>query len=85
MEQGLTSFNTGFEYVLIYSKNPNTKLQPVFREASEERSTTGYWKGFWNDAERPTMRYDLLGVLPTTGQWKWKKDVAEQAVRNYNE
>ena len=20
------------------------------------------------------MRYDLLGVLPTEGQWKWKKD-----------
>jgi len=85
LDEGLTSFNTGFEYVLIYSKNSTTKLKPVFREASEERSTQGYWKGFWNGAERPTMRYDLLGVLPKTGQWKWKKDVAEQAVKNYDD
>lgn len=85
MEQGLFSMNTGLEYILMYSKSPSTKFNPVFREASEERSSTGYWKGFWNDADRPTMRYDILGVKPESGQWKWKSEVANEAVENYIE
>jgi adenine-specific DNA-methyltransferase len=85
MEDGLKTFNTGAEYVLIYSKSSSAKMNPVFREASEERKTTGYWKGFWNDAERKTMQYDLLGVDITNGQWKWKEDVAKEAVNNYKE
>lgn len=85
MEQGLFSMNTGLEYILMYSKSPTTKFNPVFREASEERAATGYWKGFWNDADRPTMRYDILGVMPESGQWKWKREVANEAVENYIE
>jgi adenine-specific DNA-methyltransferase len=85
MEDGLKTFNTGAEYVLIYSKSSSAKMNPVFREASEERKTTGYWKGFWNDAERKTMQYDLLGVDITNGQWKWKEEVAKEAVDNYKD
>ncbi len=85
METGLASLTIGFEHILIYSKNPESTLNPIFREASEERQNFGYWKGFWNAADRPTMRYELLGVKPEMGQWKWKKDVAEEAVANYKE
>lgn len=85
MEQGLSTMNTGLEYILMYSKAQTTKYNPVFRESSEERSSTGYWKGFWNDADRPTMRYEVLGVTPDSGQWKWKKELAEEAVQNYKE
>lgn len=85
MAGGLPSLNVGAEYVLIYTKSENTKLQPVFKAASDERASKGYWKGFWNDADRPTMRYELLGVTPKTGQWKWKKEIADEAVRNYEE
>lgn len=85
LEEGLKSFNTGAEYVLIYSKSSASRMNPVFREASEERKTQGYWKGFWNDAERKTMQYELLGVEITSGQWKWKDDIAKEAVRNYEE
>ena len=83
MRDGLRTFNTGAEYVLVYSKSPETRLNPVFREASETRKASGYWKGFWNDAERPTMQYPLLGVDISSGQWKWKEDVAREAVDNY--
>jgi DNA modification methylase len=31
------------------------------------------------------MRYDLLGVTPTKGQWKWSETRAEKAVQNYRE
>ena len=85
MEQGLSTMNTGLEYILMYSKTPDAKYNPVFRESSDERASSGYWKGFWNDADRPTMRYDVLGVTPTSGQWKWKRELAEEAVRNYIE
>ncbi|WP_127836301.1 site-specific DNA-methyltransferase [Clostridium prolinivorans] len=85
IESGLSSMNIGVEYILVYTKQINTKLCPVFRTASEERSNFGYWKGFWNNADRPTMRYELLGAIPETGQWKWKKEVADEAVKNYEE
>lgn len=82
MDNGLQTFNIGFEYILCYSKKAFS-FTPVFRKATEERQSTGYWKGFWNDADRPTMRYDILGFTPDTGQWKWKQDVAQEAVENY--
>ncbi len=85
LDEGLKSFNTGAEYVLIYSKSSSSRMNPVFREASEERKTQGYWKGFWNDAERKTMQYELLSVEIKVGQWKWKEDVAQEAVKNYEE
>ena len=84
-ENGLTTMNVGLEYVLVYSKNPTTKMVAIYKGSSDERSQTGYWKGFWNNADRPTMRYDVLGVIPADGQWKWKKEVADEAVANYIE
>lgn len=83
IEKGLTSLAIGYEYVLIYSKETTSSLGPVFREASEDRQANGYWKGFWNAADRPTMRYDLFGFKPEEGQWKWKKETALEAVENY--
>jgi len=53
MERGLGSLAVGFEYVLIYSKNSGYFMNPVFREASQERQVSGYWKGFWNSPENP--------------------------------
>lgn len=82
---GLSTMNVGLEYILIYSKAASTKMKAVYKRSSEERSQCGYWKSFWNNADRPTMRYDILGVSPTEGQWKWKKEVADEAVANYRE
>lgn len=79
-EKGSVRLTVGVEYILAYSKSEKFLFTPVLRE--KER-TDGYWKGFWNAADRPTMRYDLLGVTPAAGQWKWKRDEAEKAVENY--
>lgn len=84
-KNGLLTMNVGLEYILIYSKNTSAKMKAVYRKSSDQRSQTGYWKGFWNNADRPTMRYDILGVIPNEGQWKWKKEVADEAVGNYCE
>jgi adenine-specific DNA-methyltransferase len=83
IEAGLKTFNIGFEYILVYSKTSSFMFNAVYKEASKTRKTSGYWKGFWNDADRPTMRYDILGFTPESGQWKWKKETAIEAVKNY--
>lgn len=83
--KGLTSFNVGFEYILCYAKSDAFSFNPAYKKSSETRQKKGYWKGFWNDADRPTMRYDILGFKPETGQWKWKKERADKAIANYEE
>ncbi len=82
---GLTTMNVGLEYIFIYSKLTTSKMSAVYRATGDERAKTGYWKGFWNNADRPTMRYSILGVTPDDGQWKWKKEIADEAVKNYKE
>ena len=29
------------------------------------------------------MRYEVLGFVPKTGQWRWQKEAADEAVKNY--
>ena len=83
--EGLSTMNVGLEYIYVYSRNPESKMTAVYRAATDSRAKEGYWKGFWNNADRPTMRYDILGFTPTDGQWKWKKEVAYEAIANYQE
>ena len=83
MEDGLKTLNVGFEFVVMYAKSHEKKFQPVFRKAAADRMEEGYWKGFWNDADRETMRYELFGYTPSEGQWKWQESVAKEAVENY--
>ncbi|NWJ52070.1 MAG: site-specific DNA-methyltransferase [Bacteroidetes bacterium] len=85
IEKGLKTFNVGYEYILCYAKSDNFSFNPILKESSEERMSNGYWKGFWNDANRPTMRYEVLGYTPEEGQWKWGKDKAIEGVKNYIE
>jgi adenine-specific DNA-methyltransferase len=85
IENGLSTFNVGFEYIVSYSKSDEFKFNPIYKTSSEERQNFGYWKGFWNDADRATMRYDILGIKPEIGQWKWGKDRGTKAMENYIE
>jgi adenine-specific DNA-methyltransferase len=39
--------------------------------------------GFWSNVDRPTMRYEISGVRPARGQWKWAKARALRAIENY--
>ena len=84
-DNGMKSLAVGFERVLVYAKSSVGLFNPIYRPATDSRQKFGYWKGFHNSANRPTMRYELLGVKPRRGQWKWQKAVALEAVRNYEE
>ena len=81
-DNGLYSMNVGFEYVLVYSKT-NLFLMRALRMKKENASSKGRWDVFWSNADRPTMRYDILGFTPTTGQWRNAKEKADVAVANY--
>ena len=81
-DNGLTSLNVGFEYILVYSKSDKF-LMKALRQKKIDASQKGRWDVFWSNADRPTMRYDILGFTPSTGQWRNGKEKAYQAVQNY--
>jgi DNA modification methylase len=72
------------DVLLWYSKSPQTRY-PMLVTAYETKKPEGYWHHFWSNADRPTMRYSLLGVTPKSGQWKWEQARALRAVANYQE
>ena len=81
-DNGLYSMNVGFEYVLIYAKS-TAFFMKALRMKKENASSKGRWDVFWSNADRPTMRYDILGFTPTTGQWRNSEERAKIAVANY--
>ena len=82
-ENGLKTFNVGCEYIYVYSKSNKFLFNPL-RMKKNNISDKGSWNVFWSNADRPTMRYELLGFTPESGQWRWKKELAEEAINNYN-
>ncbi|MCQ9882290.1 site-specific DNA-methyltransferase [Staphylococcus aureus] len=78
----LKSFNVGAEYILVYSKNNEFSFESL-RVKKQNFNNKGKWNVFWSGADRPTMRYDILGFTPTTGQWRWSKELADEAIKNY--
>ncbi|MFZ0896076.1 MAG: site-specific DNA-methyltransferase [Candidatus Nitrosopolaris sp.] len=66
--------------ILWYTKSSDSKFK---HPLSETESVEAKWMGFWSNVDRPTMRYDLFGMTPDRGQWKWKKERALKAINNY--
>jgi adenine specific DNA methylase Mod len=72
--------HTSNDTILWYTKCPSSKFkQPL----SETESVEAKWMGFWSNVDRPTMRYEIFGITPNRGQWKWKKERAMKAIENY--
>ena len=80
-DKGLKSFNVGMEYILVYSKSEFFSFKVLHQKKKEIRN--GYWAGFWSGADRPTMRYEILGFKPNSGQWRWSKEKSSEAIDNY--
>ena len=77
----LSALSQGHEYVLLYARSSEVRL-PKLALAHEDRKP-GKWDTFWRGTDRPTMRFDLLGVTPDSGQWRWERGRALDAVENY--
>jgi len=70
-----------------YSKNVDERFNQLLKLATKEQREKGQWTGFDKGEayDRPTMRYEILGVNIDKGQWKWSKERALRAVNNYIE
>jgi adenine-specific DNA-methyltransferase len=79
----IRSVNVAQEYILIYAKGSEFNYYAPFKEANDKRKL-GYWNSFWNNADRPSMRYELAGHKIHKGQWKWESARAYRALENYN-
>ena len=82
-DNGLKTMNVGFEYVLLYAQSNISSLAPL-QMLKRNIQEKGSWNVFWSNADRPTMRYDILGFTPKTGQWRWSEEKAKEAINNYN-
>jgi adenine-specific DNA-methyltransferase len=81
----IRSLAVAYDVLYWYSNEKSTRYRPFLVEASERQRTTGKWTAFDKGEayDRPTMRYEILGVSLQAGQWKWKRSRAEKAVQNY--
>ena len=81
--EDISDLASGHEYILCYSRVPTTRM-PKLQHISEENQA-GKWDTFWRGTDRPTMRYELFGIKPETGQWRWSQDKTKEAIKNYDE
>ena len=79
----IDSLSSGWEYIMFYSKFEVTKFKNL--RIQIEQKETGSWNNHWRGTDRPTMRYELFGDTPKSGQWRWSKERSYKAIANYLE
>jgi adenine-specific DNA-methyltransferase len=77
--ESIDRMHTSYDSILWYSKLAETK----FSLPLTEHHSKAKWMGFWSNVDRPTMRYEIFGVKPARGQWKWATARAQKAIQNY--
>ena len=77
----IDSLSSGYETILVYTKNPQRRFNKVYAEL--ENVQDGGWNNHWRGTDRPTMRYELFGIKPESGQWRWGDMRSYQAIENY--
>lgn len=71
----------GLEYILMYTKQSNYRFPKQIKLLDEVKE--GSWNNHWRGTNRPTMRYELFGITPQNGQWRWSKERSYKAIENY--
>lgn len=71
----------GVEYLLLYTKNSLYRFPKQMKNLEEARG--GSWNNHWRGTDRPTMRYEIFGICPSEGQWRWSKERSDKAIANY--
>ena len=77
----IQQLNAGYDSILLYSKKTITRMPNLFKELGTELSSS--WNNHWRGTDRPTMRFQLFGITPKTGQWRWSRERTYRAVGNY--
>ena len=71
----------GVEYLLLYTRNSLYRFPKQMKDLEEARG--GSWNNHWRGTDRPTMRYEIFGICPSEGQWRWSKERSDKAITNY--
>ncbi|MCM8807878.1 MAG: site-specific DNA-methyltransferase [Candidatus Omnitrophica bacterium] len=77
----LKSIGVMYDNLYWFSKDQNKVYGKFLKNLSEKKE--GYWTSFKKIYDRPTMRYEILGIDLEEGQWMWSKERAYKAVENY--
>lgn len=82
--ESIKSITVNYDNLYWYSKNPSARFSKIIKPISSEKADS-HWHSFWKAMDRPTMRYEILGIDLTLhyGQWMWEKNRAQKAVDNY--
>ncbi len=72
---------SGYEYLLFYTKNAEQRFPHLKKKLATAKE--GCWNNHWRGTDRPTMRYELWGMTPATGQWRWSQARSLNAAANY--
>ena len=77
----IDKLNAGYDTILFYSKASHIKIPNLFKKLNGSRASS--WNNHWRGTDRPTMRFELFGITPETGQWRWAQQRTDNAVENY--
>ncbi len=59
----IKSLNVAFEYILVYKKSDNFYYVNPYVKDANEKQKEGIWAGLYSNMDRPTMRYEIDGVI----------------------
>lgn len=79
----VSALTVGHNSVFLYSKSSSLRLPKL--ASTLEEIEPGKWDTFWRGTDRRTMRYELFGQIPDSGQWRWEQNRASRAAENYDE
>jgi len=69
------------EHILFYTKDSNFRFPKQTKKLDEKKQ--GTWNNHWRGTDRPTMRYELFGITPDSGQWRWGMERSFKGIENY--
>jgi adenine-specific DNA-methyltransferase len=78
----IRGLSVGHDVLLLFSKSVKSRVRKLSLPGTDKAQ--GKWDTFWRGTNRPTMRYELFGIRPQSGQWRWSQERAGQALRNYD-
>jgi SAM-dependent methyltransferase len=81
--EDIKGLSVGHDVLIFFSKNAKSRVKKLSLPGTDK--AVGKWDTFWRGTDRPTMRYRLFEIEPNRGQWRWSRERAEQAKRNYEE
>ena len=67
--------------LLFYTKKSSVRFKKL--EKILDSTAKGKWDTYWRSPNRPTMRYEIFGIKPESGQWRWEEARGMRAKANY--